>query len=244
MMIRRLLAAAKMLRWRDVGATRGPCAACGFPLLVRLRQSEIGVRCPRCGASAITLSLVDVLRRTHPALHAVCAYELSAAGPLVRYLRTTVGTLVTSELFDGQTPGSTVAGIECQDVQALTYSDNRFDLCTSTEVFEHVEDDIAGFRELFRVLRPGGLLVFTVPLTDQPQTVERTAWVQGQRINVLPPAYHADRYRGCRVFAYRDYGLDIVARLESVGFIDAHIALPTHRLFGYARPVLVAKKPD
>jgi ubiquinone/menaquinone biosynthesis C-methylase UbiE len=32
-------------------------------------------------------------------------------------------------------------------VQRLSFADASFDLCTSTEVFEHVPDDRAGLRE-------------------------------------------------------------------------------------------------
>ena len=45
------------------------------------------------------------------------------------------------------------------------YGDASFDLCTSTEVFEHMPDDLNGFSEIRRVLRPGGRFVFTVLLT-------------------------------------------------------------------------------
>jgi SAM-dependent methyltransferase len=40
-------------------------------------------------------------------------------------------------------------------------------------VFEHVPDDARGFSELRRVLRPGGKMLFTVPLFDAPDTVDR-----------------------------------------------------------------------
>ncbi|MEX1048178.1 MAG: class I SAM-dependent methyltransferase [Akkermansiaceae bacterium] len=41
--------------------------------------------------------------------------------------------------------------------------DEQFDGATSVEVFEHLMDPLAAAKELFRVLRPGGKLVATVP---------------------------------------------------------------------------------
>src|SRR5919108_5991801 len=46
---------------------------------------------------------------------------------------------------------------------ALPFDGNRFDLAFALDVVEHCSDDAAAARELHRVLKPGGLLVATVP---------------------------------------------------------------------------------
>jgi SAM-dependent methyltransferase len=50
------------------------------------------------------------------------------------------------------------------DATALPYADASFDLVCAFDIVEHVADDEAVFRELSRVTRPGGTLVFSVPL--------------------------------------------------------------------------------
>src|SRR5207249_343731 len=45
----------------------------------------------------------------------------------------------------------------------LPFADGSFDTVLSTQVWEHVEDPGMAAREAFRVLRPGGHLVVTVP---------------------------------------------------------------------------------
>ncbi len=50
------------------------------------------------------------------------------------------------------------------DATALPFPDRSFDLVCAFDVVEHVADDLAVFRELSRVLKPGGTLVFSVPL--------------------------------------------------------------------------------
>lgn len=50
-------------------------------------------------------------------------------------------------------------------VLQLPLATARFDVCLCLEVLEHVKDDEAAVRELFRVVRPGGFLVASVPYT-------------------------------------------------------------------------------
>ncbi|MEX2756340.1 MAG: methyltransferase domain-containing protein, partial [Candidatus Sigynarchaeota archaeon] len=49
------------------------------------------------------------------------------------------------------------------DIVDLPYPDGSFDIVTCFDVFEHVKDDARAMREVFRVLKAGGLLLFTVP---------------------------------------------------------------------------------
>jgi SAM-dependent methyltransferase len=47
--------------------------------------------------------------------------------------------------------------------EALPYDDGAFDLVTGLDVVEHMDDDLAGLREMRRVLRPGGRVLLFVP---------------------------------------------------------------------------------
>lgn len=47
--------------------------------------------------------------------------------------------------------------------EKLPYHDDTFDLVTALDVVEHLDDDLAGLREMRRVLRPGGRVLLFVP---------------------------------------------------------------------------------
>ncbi len=102
------------------------------------------------------------------------------------------------------------------DLTNLVFDDAEFDLVVCNHVLEHVPDDRAAMEELFRVLRPGGCAVVTVPGPDPalgfPARLERT---------VEDPAA-ADPEARRRRFGHpehvRQYGLDLRDRLAAAGF--------------------------
>ncbi|MCS7263491.1 MAG: class I SAM-dependent methyltransferase [Armatimonadetes bacterium] len=49
------------------------------------------------------------------------------------------------------------------DAQFLPFADNKFDLIAVLDVLEHLDDDFQALREIWRVLKPEGAVVFSVP---------------------------------------------------------------------------------
>lgn len=198
----------------------------------------------RCAASTVHLSLGWALRDALNGRRPGSVYELSSRGPLVSWLAKFAGSLQCSEFFDDVPPGTERNGVRCEDVQRLSFADASFDLVSHTEVFEHVPDDLAGFAEICRVLRPGGLMVFTVPVNSAPRTVERARLGSDGVEHLLPPAWHSDLIRGeGRVLVFRDYGLDLPARVCAAGFASAEL-MPLDRRVPWemGRRVVVARK--
>ncbi len=234
----------KMFNWRELQIMITYCPLCGCRrVVIKINANEMAVRCSSCLASAVTMSIASVLRKVTPEISSLDVYELSSRGPLFHYLNKNAKTLTSSEYFTDVAPGEFRNGVQCQDVQQLSYSRASFDICTSTEVFEHVPDDSKGFSEIFRVLRPNGIFVFTVPLYSEYKTVERALLTSnGELQHLLHPEYHGDPLRESRpILAFRNYGRDITDRLCSAGFMKAEIVMPEDKIpWGFARPVVVA----
>lgn len=246
MLLRSLASGLRLLDLRQFALARGACPVCGPTLLVKLRNRPAGLRCLRCRMGLASAALIAAVKRGVPDLGSRHVYELSSRGAVFRYLKAHAGRFSYSEYLDGAAPGETRHGVRCEDVQALTWPDGCFDVCTSTEVFEHVPDDLKGFREVYRVLKPGGLLAFTVPLNPNDTTRERARLVDGKIEHLLPPEYHGDHLRGAgKVLAFRNYGVDILERLRTAGFTNAALRrFPSHDgWFGFVRHAVCAHKP-
>lgn len=115
------------------------------------------------------------------------------------------------------------------DLEKLPYVEDSFDFVLAGDVFEHVRDDVRAFREVYRALKPGGRLVFTVPYQhDRPETLARVA--QDGRF-LESPEYHGG---GGESLAYRTYGRDLLERLHRLGFAVAYwrLDLPEHGIAG------------
>lgn len=205
-------------RWR---AGKGQCPMCGTSIFISMGTIPLLVRCIKCRATAGGLSLIPVIKEHlgNKASHSVC-YELSSYGVTLNWLKAHVKSVITSEFYPDAPLGSVVDGHLNQDIQKLTLADNTFDLVTSNYVFEHVEDDGAGFAEICRVLKPGGATILSIPLYDTPQTLQWAQIVDGKIFFFGEPEYHDSRIGGAQsapVF-WRHSMHDICQRLKDAGF--------------------------
>jgi SAM-dependent methyltransferase len=115
----------------------------------------------------------------------------------------------SSYFFEGVEPGSLHAGSRCENLEALTFADDTFDLFVTQDVFEHVFRPDLAIREIMRVLRPGGAHVFTAPKhKGLRQTRQRARFENGQVVHVLEEQYHGNPIGDGRALVTWDYGDD------------------------------------
>ena len=172
--------------------------------------------CSSCGSSARVRGLAAALLGLY-AERATCMAELVHEERFAALRIAELNTLGRMHVFLAGHPSLTFAEYPQEDVQSLSYSDASFDLVLTSDTMEHVEDPMQGFRELRRVLRPGGRHVFTVPF-DAGRELTRSR--EG-----LPPQFHgrgggpyALVSRKADMLAYTDFGADLPELLRGVGF--------------------------
>lgn len=111
-----------------------------------------------------------------------------------------------------------------QNLESLTFEDSSFDIVLTSDVMEHVRLDHLAHREIRRVLRNGGVYLFTVPHGRQPETLHRV--IVNDPLDpsldefAMEPEYHGDAKNlgDNRVLSYRVYGMDLDQELADMGF--------------------------
>ncbi|NOU06317.1 MAG: class I SAM-dependent methyltransferase [Hyphomicrobiaceae bacterium] len=93
------------------------------------------------------------------------------------------------------------------DITKIAFPNDTFDIVICNHVLEHVPDDHLAMRETFRVMKPGGQGVFTVPISTEAKTWEPT-----------PGMSVAEIERICGWDHKRYYGRDFSEKLAAAGY--------------------------
>src|SRR3990172_714036 len=212
------------------------CTVCGSKInfapqvdkIDNLRETRA---CPNCQASKRNIDMAECILKVCdiPATRSLSdsikkfenmhIYELASGGPIQK-LFSCLPNFVCSEYFDDVRPGDYHGtGIRCEDVQALTFREDTFHLVISQDVFEHVPNPPIGFREIHRILKPGGYHVFTVPFDrNKPKSITRSLVENGKIKYLLSPVYHGDPIRSEGALVFTDFGYDLIDSLKKIGF--------------------------
>jgi len=143
---------------------------------------------------------------------------------------------LSSEYFGpDKISGELVNGIMHQDLMGLSFPSESIDLVLSSDVFEHMPAPYKAHHEVFRVLKPGGRHIFTVPFyqtefLDEDRTILND---QGEPVFVKDAWYHADPVRPEGALVFKIFSLEMLVKLRQIGF-----RTNLYRLFKPSRGIL------
>jgi len=209
------------------GEPRGFCIACHRPVLAFLRfgggsnavpalmkaAAVIGsdvdhFSCPKCGAHDRERHLLLYFAKSN-------FNSLIANGRVLHFapepaIKRFIESAIPAEYIRGDLfPAS--PGVRRVDLCKMSFEDASFDLVIANHVLEHVDDDAQALKEIFRILRPGGMAVLQTP------------YASGLSITICDPAVSNPVLR-LELYGQDDhvrlYGNDIFERFTSTGLVS------------------------
>ncbi len=189
-------------------------------------------RCPSCGSLErhrliwLLLTRRPVFTKAHRLLH------FAAEGVLRKHLRAMVDSYETAEIRAELKPDLLI------NIESIDLPDASFDRILCNHVLEHV-DDRKALAEMFRVLRPGGVALFTTPIIE--------GWVDSYENPAIDGAGPRELHFGQHDHV-RFYGRDLRERIKAAGFrLEEFTAVePDVHRHGLMRgeTVFMATKPE
>lgn len=224
--------------WRDPGqfkSRRPPrlCPICGYRGMFisvghPLRRDA---RCPKCGSrERHRLAHLWVIEGGGDRLAGKRILHFAPEKAMQRQMR---GNRLY-ETADLHQPGVT----HRLDITRISLADASYEVVMAHHVLEHIADDRAAMRELFRILAPGGVAILSVPINaSRHQTYENPAITDPAEREAHFSAPDHERY----------YGLDFSDRLTEAGFAVETFRLPPELepRYGLLRAewLYIARKP-
>jgi SAM-dependent methyltransferase len=143
--------------------------------------------------------------------------------------RATLGAMVDA----GEIDIARFKGVLQGDATKLPFADASFDKVITSEVLEHIQDDVAAISEMIRVLKPGGMFAATVP-----------AWGP-EKINwMLSDEYHAPKSVGGHVRIYSKTELSAKLRTGGLDLRGTHRAHALHSPYWWLKCAVGPRNDD
>ncbi|MDM8546313.1 class I SAM-dependent methyltransferase [Candidatus Venteria ishoeyi] len=176
--------------------------------------------CSGCGSIPRERAIFKIIKDYFPDYKNLMIHETSPGvrGASIKLQKECIH-YTTSQYFPSIPSGSThPSGYRCENLEALTFSDNFFDVFISQDVMEHIFNPEKAFKEIVRVLKPGGAHIFTVPIINKTKKSERWASMSdnGEIIYHHEPEYHGNPVDAKGSLVTMHWGYDIASLIQEV----------------------------
>lgn len=209
------------------GFIRGRCEVCEKSTVFTLRGPWIrgDLLCLRCGSRPRNRALMAVLNERFSGWRGTKVHESSPGSPMLQKFRRECPGYLPSHYYPDLAPGSGRDGFNCQDLERQTFADASFDLVITQDVFEHLFDARAAWREIARTLKPGGAHVFTVPWYYWKSSVVRARRLpSGEIEHLLPADYHGNPIKPeARSLVVTEWGRELLEIIDGCSDVTTEV---------------------
>lgn len=200
---------------------------------VRPAWTETG-DCSRCHLNSRIRALISLVKTKRLAGDAFLAEGITPAQTVLsRIFRTTIsseylgpnfesGSYHPIEVESALVPSNRTHMVRHEDLTCLSLESACVDVVITQDVFEHIPDYRAAFSECRRILRSGGILVFTIPFFPESPTTQIRAIANkdGSITHLAEPEIHGNPLGGGSL-CFQHFGWDLLDDLRNAGFSHA-----------------------
>lgn len=178
---------------------KGRCPICEQDVIFRSKEEWLRDHflCSICDSIPRERALIHVIDMYYPNYRSLHIHESSpgSRGASVKF-KDECKSYTTSHFYQDLKLGEyhPTQGHRCEDLENLTFEDESFDLFITQDVMEHIFDPEKAFKEIARVLKPGGAHIFTVPIINKELETEcwATRGENGEAVYHHEPEYHGN----------------------------------------------------
>ena len=208
--------------------------------------------CTTCDGGSVPRerALALVLEEVLPHWRDIKIHESSPVDRgISRKLRSEAPEYIASQYFPEQPRGTLHGYFRNEDLQNLTFESESHHLFVSLDVFEHIPNPKAAICEIYRTLKPGGVMLSTFPVRKwQVDGIERRVEYgqDGEFIHVKEPEYHGNPINPAGSIVTVDYGYDFHQLFSEWAPFNVRVyrfADAWHGILGEYTEVVLCKKP-
>jgi SAM-dependent methyltransferase len=205
-------------------------------------------RCFYCNSIPRNRALIKAIQLFAPRYRDLVIHESSPGNQSSAHLKRNCRNYSDSQYFPDIKTGTFYKGFRCENLDKLTFADATFDLFVTSDVFEHIMNPDKAFCEIARVLKPGGMHIFTMPWYPELTASRRRATVDdnGSIFHLEEPVYHGNPVSDKGSLVTMDWGLDFCDRVFGFSGMTTTIYVEKDRQYGLDAKfleVFISKKP-
>ncbi|MFZ2900367.1 MAG: class I SAM-dependent methyltransferase [Saprospiraceae bacterium] len=206
-------------------------------------------RCFRCRSIPRQRAIILAIERFFPKWRELAIHESSPGGVSSDFIERNCSGYSGSHFYQDVPRGTYKGKFRSEDLSNLTFDDNTFDLIITQDVFEHVLEPEKAFKEIARVLKPGGAHIFTMPwyLKLLQSRIRASLNEQGEIVHLEPPQYHGNPIDNSGSLVTVDWGLDFIDFIYKSSGMTTTTYLHNDPKFGLEAEfleVFISRKPN
>jgi len=205
------------------------CSVCGYNgkqfLSAGLTLKRKNAKCPSCGSLERHRQMVLIFKSLNLFSTSASLLHFAPEPCLSAYLKKQLGDRYKTTHYNEKSKSD-----YSFDIRNIDCADHLFKYIICSHVLEHIDQDTKAMKELYRVLKPGGIAFIQVPLwpSESHPTYENSKITDAR-----DRAIHFGQFDHVRI-----YGLDVIERLKLAGFdvevIDLCQTLNAETIYKYA----------